>query len=882
MWIALAGFVVHMPTAGAGGAVASPEPPAVAFLRSYRAAFHAPSRVAVDAAGNVYVTDPGRGQVVVRAPSGRILSRLGDLGRPTSVAVDGAGRVYVGDSDSGSVTAFSPDGHAIVRLGKGDGEFRLPNDLAIDGAGGNIFVVDSAAHLVKVYSRAGALLQSFGGYGSADGQFNFPVSLAIDATAGQVLVVDQLNYRIEIFDLDGTFQSAFGALGNGPGAFNMPHGVAIDRKGRVYVADSVEGRVQVLDRSGTFLAYIGDFGEAAGQLRIPMGMAIDPSNRLFIAAANNARLEVFGLDAFADPETVSPAVVHVEPNPIEQANQRAAVIGYIEVPGYPLGQIVPGSIAANGVTAATPGVIGDHDGNGVPDVRVEFDRASLLATFAGDGVATVTISGTIGGTQFEGSTAVQITTCGAGVLCSLGDADPRCNEAVCVPPIGCTIVPKANGASCEDGDACTIDDVCSGGFCEGAALNCDDRNVCTDDTCDPQLGCVQVNNTAPCDDGSACTIGDTCGDGVCSGTPVSCDDGNVCTDDTCDPAGGCVHSDNAAACDDGNLCTGPDVCVGGMCSGAPRTCDDGNVCTDDTCNPAIGCVHTNNTSACDDGEPGTARDICDGAGVCHGQVVTGNYAILSWPLDARGAQSVTLGGHAVVRGDVCAESMRIGSFSEIEGNVVAWASDGRAVVLRSGTVIAGDVVTGGGGVARIDQVTVGGQVDQSGVAVELSECIAARNRASSRRAELAARPSTAGFALGGIDLRRDERRRIPSNGTLGAGQLVVDVDELRLASSSALTLVGTSATDFVVVRVHGKMMLGMAARVATEGLPPERVLFLIDGPVMIYRDARVSGTLLAAGHVQINANAGIAGALFGSDIDVAASATIDLHSFIGW
>jgi MYXO-CTERM domain-containing protein len=50
---------------------------------------------------------------------------------------------------------------------------------------------------------------------------------------------------------------------------------------------------------------------------------------------------------------------------------------------------------------------------------------------------------------------------------------------------------------------------------------------------------------------------------------VSCDDANVCTDDTCDPQSGCQHANNASACDDGDLCTSADQCAGGSCVGTP-------------------------------------------------------------------------------------------------------------------------------------------------------------------------------------------------------------------------------------------------------------------------------------------------------------------------
>jgi len=839
--------------------------------------------MAVDARGNVYVTDPGPGQVIVRAPNGRILSRVGGLGRPVSVAVGNAGTVYVGDAESGSVTAFGPNWQRGLQLGQGKGEFLLPGDLAVDAATGNLYVADTPAHLVKVYSAAGVFLWSFGGQGNGDGMFNFPAGVAVDALTRQVLVVDQLNYRIEIFDVAGTFLSCFGAQGSTPGNFNMPQGVSIDRQGRVYVADSVEGRIQVLDRNGDFVGYIGEFGDAPGQLRIPMGMVIDPSNRLFVAAANNARLEVFGLDAFADPETILPAVAQMEPDPIDRAGRAAAILGYIEVPGYALDQIVTSSIVANGVAAAaTALVLGDHNGNGVPDLRVEFDPAALLATLPADGPGTVTLSGLLGTKQFEASVAVQVTTCGPGTICSLGDADPQCNEAVCVAAVGCTIRPKTDGIGCEDGNACTINDVCNGGACVGATLSCDDGNACTDDTCDRVSGCVHVDNAVSCDDGNACTVDDICDGGVCGGAPLGCNDDNVCTDDSCDPASGCVHTSNTLPCDDSSACTNPDTCAGGICGGALLKCNDGNVCTDDTCDPASGCVHVNNTAPCDDGDPATVGDACDGAGKCLGRSVAMNYALLCWPLDSRGHRMTSLARQALIQGDVCAGNIRVGALSQIQGNAVAWASDGWAIAFGPGSQITGDVVTGGGQSLGSTQANIAGRVDLGGHATALAECSAARYRAASRRADFVALPPTPGLALGEIALEDGSSQRIPSAGELGVGQSVIDITNLNLGLSSTLTLVGTAATETVIVHVRGRMMLNRGARIAVDGLPAERLIFVIDGWVMLGSHASVAGSVFAAGHVDMRSASTVTGALLGAAIDLAPSATVDVHPFVGW
>jgi len=202
----------------------------------------------------------------------------------------------------------------------------------------------------------------------------------------------------------------------------------------------------------------------------------------------------------------------------------------------------------------------------------------------------------------DGNACTTNDTCGGGT-CNGGPA-PNCNDNnpctddSCNAATGC--VHTNNTAPCDDGNACTTSDTCGGGTCNGgAAPNCNDNNPCTDDSCDPATGCVHTNNTAPCNDGSACTTGDTCGGGTCSGGPApNCNDNNLCTNDSCNPATGCVHTNNTASCDDGNACTTNDTCGGGKCNpGGPTNCDDGNCCTVDSCNPASGCFHTANTTA---------------------------------------------------------------------------------------------------------------------------------------------------------------------------------------------------------------------------------------------------------------------------------------------
>jgi hypothetical protein len=192
---------------------------------------------------------------------------------------------------------------------------------------------------------------------------------------------------------------------------------------------------------------------------------------------------------------------------------------------------------------------------------------------------------------------------GPAVVCP-GDA---CNPPACVPATGCTNLPPPNcddsnpcttdscapatgcvhapvstgccqgGVVCPAADQCTATSSCStpntpttGTCAAGAALNCDDNNPCTTDSCDPASGCSHTPTTGgACDDSNACTTGDTCNNGTCTGTPLQCSDNNVCNGiETCDPATGCV-------------------------AGTPPNCNNNDVCATNSCDPVLGCQ--NNT-----------------------------------------------------------------------------------------------------------------------------------------------------------------------------------------------------------------------------------------------------------------------------------------------
>ena len=107
-----------------------------------------------------------------------------------------------------------------------------------------------------------------------------------------------------------------------------------------------------------------------------------------------------------------------------------------------------------------------------------------------------------------------------------------------------------------------------------SSLDCDDSNVCTDDSCNPVYGCEYTNNTNACDDGLFCTE-NICSNGVCSGSTVDCDDGNECTYD-----GPC--NENLDMCPHISKPKGV-LCTGGICDGMGNCVSGGSGDDDQGC-----------------------------------------------------------------------------------------------------------------------------------------------------------------------------------------------------------------------------------------------------------------------------------------------------------
>lgn len=390
----------------------TPDTPQVQFVRAFRNDFGSPLRLAVNAAGSVYIADPKRGEIVVRAADGRVIEQRRGLGRPGAIAVDAANQVYLADLDTGLISVFDSQWQLIHQFGST--EIVSPADISIDNSGNRVYVSDSESHRIVVFSTAGEYLFNFGSKGNGDGQLLYPSGIFFDALRNELLVSDQLGYRIQSFSVTGDWLYCFGGTTASPGGFfqrgrllSAPQGLWADTQGRVYVADSFEGQVKVLDRSGRLLTSIGSFGKAAGELRIPSDVVVDQFGRMFVANANNARLEVFGIDAFSDPEQYAPALLNIQPTELK-ADENGTVTIQFKVPGYHLSDIQSDSIRANGLI---PLLVesGDFDGDARPEHLLHFDQQAILATLPRSGSGRIVLSGLLTVLNFEGWANVEVT-----------------------------------------------------------------------------------------------------------------------------------------------------------------------------------------------------------------------------------------------------------------------------------------------------------------------------------------------------------------------------------------------------------------------------------------------------------------------------------------
>ena len=250
----------------------------------------------VEADGILYVADPGAKGVHRFDPKGGDYDLIHATGgkalpSPVGLALGASGEVYVTDSALGQVFVIRPGAEEAAPVSLG-AALHQPTGIACDPASGRLYVVDTAAHDIKVFNRDGTLVSNIGHRGVQDGEFNFP-TLLWRTREGLLYVTDSLNYRIQILDREGRFVAKFGRHGDGSGDQQIQKGVAIDSYGHVYVVDSLIGAFQIFDDAGKFLLLVGGHGRERGEFWLPTGIFITETDTIYVADSHNQRVQVF-------------------------------------------------------------------------------------------------------------------------------------------------------------------------------------------------------------------------------------------------------------------------------------------------------------------------------------------------------------------------------------------------------------------------------------------------------------------------------------------------------------------------------------------------------------------------------------------------------------
>jgi len=296
----------------------------------------APTGIAVDSAGNLYIADFDNNRV--RKVSNGVIATVagngtqgfsGDNGSATSaglyypagVAVDSAGNLYIADYynnrirkvSNGVISTVAGGGSSFGDNGPAtSAQLNFPESVAVDSAG-NLYIPIASNCLVRKVS--GGVITAVAGNGTwgfsgdngpaTSAQLSGPAAIAVDS-AGSLYIADAYNNRIRkvsggvITTVAGTGAQGFSG-DNGPATsaqLNGPNAIAVDSAGNLYIADTGNNRVRKVSNgviatvagNGT-LGFSGDKGPATNaQLYYPEGVAVDSAGNLYIADAYNNRI----------------------------------------------------------------------------------------------------------------------------------------------------------------------------------------------------------------------------------------------------------------------------------------------------------------------------------------------------------------------------------------------------------------------------------------------------------------------------------------------------------------------------------------------------------------------------------------------------------------
>jgi sugar lactone lactonase YvrE len=288
------------------------------------AVFNGPQGIAIDAAGNMYIADSYNNAIRKIAAATGVVSTLagGTLGyaegtgaaarfyNPQYVAVDATGNVYVSDVGNNAIRKITAAG-VVTTLAGGAGsgytdatgaiaKFNNPAGLAVDAAG-NVYVADRSNSVLRKITAAGVVTSysgvrpaSYSDGTNAETRFNNPTGLTIDGS-GNLYVADLGNNAIRKVTTDGSTTTIVGDnTATAANILNQPVSVAIDKNGNIFIADQ-SGRIMEVTTSNVLWSIAGNinttgYTEGNGTVAAfnsPKGVVTDAAGNIYVTDYNN-------------------------------------------------------------------------------------------------------------------------------------------------------------------------------------------------------------------------------------------------------------------------------------------------------------------------------------------------------------------------------------------------------------------------------------------------------------------------------------------------------------------------------------------------------------------------------------------------------------------
>lgn len=297
-----------------------------------------PHAVAVDTTGNIYIADTFNERIRKVDGATKVITTVvangtfGDGGfataaglrAPTGVAIDAYGNLYIADYHSHRVRKVDAVTQIITTIAGGGRQYQPedgdggpatsayvynPSGVAIDAAGNIYIAVSTNPGRIRKVDAVTQTITTVAGGGSGEDTLAFPEDVTVDA-AGNLYIADTENHRIRKVDASTKNITTVAGVGggnyfgdSGPATaayLFSPSGIAVDAFGNLYIADTGNHRIRKVDAATKIITTIagngrtdfsGDGGPAtAASLLSPNDVAVDASGNLYIADTDNRRI----------------------------------------------------------------------------------------------------------------------------------------------------------------------------------------------------------------------------------------------------------------------------------------------------------------------------------------------------------------------------------------------------------------------------------------------------------------------------------------------------------------------------------------------------------------------------------------------------------------